>query len=183
MGSLAGTKVYLGGAVEHAGVSSWREEISIKLATFGIISLNPLKKPSWMPQIDGTKQLALKSSLLDKGDEVVGSVREENSKVRRFCLALVRDADFLIVTIDKTFTVGTFEEISAAANKPVFIVSEDPIPSMWLIDQLGIYTAKDRQLYLHKNHASCMDKIEYIDFLGPDIRYLDPFSWIFLFNK
>lgn len=179
MGFLSGTKAYLGGPVEASdSPTSWRNEMSGKLLEIGVYPLNPLNKPNWMPQIDGLTQRKFKDKVLeDKSSEI----KEINQKIRKYCLALVRMSDFLIVKLDNSQTIGTFEELKMAEGKPVFIISDQEVPSMWLFDQLDLYD--NRSIYMHRTIASCFTKICMIDFVGPDQRYLDPFKWIFLFNK
>ena len=75
---------------------------------------------------------------------------------------MVAQADFCIVKLDRTFTVGTFEELSLCRYKPVFVVSEDPAISTWLVAQLDIFVS-DMRTYFHPHLTSLMNTLRLID--------------------
>lgn len=172
--------MYLCGAIEvHQDPHSWRNQITSPLEALDIAVLNPLVKPKWVPQIDAGGQRAMCDKLLDRGTTHGGIIQiiEQNHTIREFCLSLVRIADFIIVKLDKTFTVGTFEEIKAAQGKPIFVISDDEIPSMWLADQLGHYFEGRRLMYSHRDINSCLTVLRGINEGNVNI---DNQSWIFL---
>lgn len=174
--NLNKTRVYLSGCVESSNDPySWRTEITPQLENMGIIVLNPLIKPKWMPQINAQQQLEMKKKLII--NENISQIQVENNIIRQYCLALVRMCDFMIVNIDRTFTAGVFEEISLATHKPHFIISDTEIPSLWLVDQLNYYTKHDRDLYCHKTINSLIMKLQAIH---KGEEQLDNLKWIFL---
>jgi len=153
MDKLKNTTAYLAGPVESSkDPNNWRKEASTKLKTLNITPWDPLIKPRWVPQIDGKAQAKMK--------EDIPKYQETNKMLRKFCLHLAANATFIIVKIDKTFTVRTFEEIAVAKYKPVFVISED-IPSMWLVDQLDAYD--NLEFVFHKSIDSLMDLLKKIN--------------------
>lgn len=177
--NLHRTRVYLSGCVEASNdPNSWRIQITPLLENMGIIVLNPLIKPDWMPQITAQQQRAMKEKLIKEEDLL--QIQIENSIIRQYCLALVRICDFMIVNIDHTFTAGTFEEISLAAHKPHFIISDTEIQSMWLVDQLNYYSKYNRDLYCHKSINSLIMKLQAIHNGELSEKQLDRLQWIFL---
>jgi hypothetical protein len=164
MGLLNNSTVYLSGAVEaHQDPNSWRNQLSIKLKELGIKAYNPLIKPFWVPQIDGHTQASWKSVLTNPMtmNAECDTIWYTNGEIRQFCLHLAATANFMIVKIDKTFTVGTFEEIGLAKYKPVFIIS-DGISSMWLLDQLGL-TQEILNEYIFKSVDDLVNQLKLID--------------------
>ena len=119
---------------------SWRNAIAPQLEDLGIIVLNPLIKPTWLPKMSGSDQDNLRESLT-KGVPLNGNVLSAihvNDSTREYCLALARMSDFIIAKINKNvFSVGIFEEITKNIEKPILVISDDLIPSMWLYSQLG----------------------------------------------
>ena len=186
MGNLAGSRVYLCGAVEvESDPNNWRALITPALEMFGLVVLNPLIKPPWMPAVDGKAQRAFKESLIQNPNEKINYIKKNNDAARNYCLALVKMCDFTIVKLTKTFTVGTWEEISIARGKPCFIICDDLIPSMWLMSQLNIYDNIKREIYIHKSLDSCLTRLARINSnknLEFDLN-LDPFDWIFIRYK
>jgi hypothetical protein len=180
MGYLSGKSVYLCGAVEaHQSPNSWRNKITPHLQQHGLVVLNPLIKPKWMSSIDAIGQKEMKQILINSRNYFdIEKVKRDNTIIRAYCLSLVRMCDFFIVKLDNVFTVGTFEEITIAKDKPIFIISDVDIPSMWLMAQLNIYNLEDRKFYLHKTMESCLSTLEQINEKIPN--NLDPFKWIFL---
>ena len=186
MGNLASVKCYLSGAIESANsapyqAKGWRQKITPKLQELGIVVYDPLVKPKWMPEVSGATQREMAKNL-DEGitaGVALDKIELHNNMTRIFCLNLVRHANIIIVKIDKTFTVGTFEEIKLAEGKPIFIIA-DGIPSMWLIDQLDLYAYYRRDLYLHSTIDKCLNKLEHINNNTNLIN--DKLEWIFLKN-
>ena len=171
---------YLAGAVElHNTPENWRQQITPKLQKLHIEVHNPLIKPPWMPQIDGKKQKNMKQKLLHENTTPIEmrTIRENNHSIRKYCLALVRTSDIIIAKIDKTPTVGTYEELNYAKDKPIFIISKEPIPSMWLLDQLDICNHNEIHTYLHQNTETLIQTLQ--DILQNKID-IDPYKWIFI---
>ena len=187
MNCLKGVRIYLAGPVESERIPDvWRKEVQIPLQKLGMIVLNPIIKPIWVPNVTGERQLELKMALLN--DHRISSETNDkiinNDRTRAHCLSLVRMADILIINFTKKkFTVGTFEEMVSAKGKPIFVICEDEIPSMWLCSFLETYTKPERNLYLHKNVSSCVNMIMHISKYGATAignRYEDLCKWIFI---
>ena len=178
MGCLEGSRAYLCGAVEAAGdPNSWRDEFTNLSKNLNLRIINPMVKPGWVPPISPTWQIKAKEIVLSK--DVVKRDRTIlwNGIVRKWCLGMVRVCDFVIVKITGEFTVGTFEELKVAEWKPIFVICDKKIPSMWLVDQLGLYDTLD--LYVHEDVQSLVKTLGDID--AERIKTdLDPFKWMFL---
>ncbi len=144
MGYLQNTSIYLSGAVEaHQTPDTWRNKIAPKLSNLGLKVYDPLIKPEWMPAITPTQQASWKSEIYKDNN---GQIMLDNMITRQWCLALTYSCNMMIVKLEKKiFTAGTFEEIKIArdCNKPIFVICDDKIPSMWLVDQLDAYGRLD----------------------------------------
>jgi nucleoside 2-deoxyribosyltransferase len=186
MNCLKGVRIYLAGPVESERIpEAWREKIQIPLQKLGMTVLNPLVKPVWVPNVTGERQLELRMALQndpsspETNEKIIG-----NDQTRAHCLSLVRMADIIVVNFGrKQFTVGTFEEMISAKGKPIFIICDDVIPSMWLCSFLNTYTKSERNLYLHKDIDSCVKMITYISKFGQYAsgrRFDDLCKWIFI---
>jgi hypothetical protein len=190
MGRFKNTTVYLGGAVEaDTDPSSWRNKIKPKLEELGVEVWDPLKKPHWMVQVDGATQAGWKKDIKAGPKDFpcprnLIDIWAFNNQIREFCLHLVAQANFLIIKLDKTFTVGTFEELSLARHKPVFIICKDEIPSMWLMDQLGLYQ-HDKHLYIFPDIPSLMARLRDIDKGGNISKWgnVNQHKWLFMTYK
>lgn len=196
MNLLRGVKVYLGGPVEASlDPNNWRNSITTILEKMEMIVLNPLVKPTWMPPVDGVRQNELKHILSQRGvtPSTIShdTITIENDAARRYCLSLVRAADILIINIShKTFSVGTWEEVTLARDKPIFVICEDDIPSMWLYSMLGISSHIERERYFKRDVNSVLSEFSVINDLhisNLEMTYFttnDLFKWIFLtYNK
>lgn len=185
MSMLKNTRIYLCGPVEtDPKASNWREDATTSLESIGMTVLDPLKKPSWMPNVTGERQRELKETLSKAGPGLsqVHDLAMENDIARDYCLGLIRAADILLVNLQgNKFTVGTWEEIALSKDKPIFIVHEEIIPSMWLCSMCHIYTSWERETYLHRTMYSAIDKIQTID--REQLIKNNPLKWIFLTYK
>lgn len=172
MNLLSGARFYLAGPVESAGISYWRRDLTPLLVEhFGAVVWDPLVKPGWMPDVDGAAQAALKFDVTSE------RTRSINGVLRKFCQHMVANCDIVIVMVDKTFTVGTFEELGIAKYKPIFVLTDGKdIPSMWLVDQLDAYN--NLEFVFHDGIDSLLVTLCKIS-LG-EIKLDDPFKWMFL---
>jgi hypothetical protein len=161
-GKLYNATAYLQGSVENStDPKSWRNIISQQLRKLHIIPWDPLKKPKWYPNITAETQRSWKKgireqyyskTLLQESKEIW----QQNESLRKFCLHMVSNANIIIFKIDKTFTVGSWEELSTCKYKPVFIITEDPAISTWLIAQLEL-EPQEIQEYIHKDIDSLIN--------------------------
>lgn len=168
MGLLANSTVYMAGAVEAASdPHNWRNILSQRLLELRIISWDPMIKPSWFQNITVEEQRLWKETIRKQHDSSLVlpesyAIWEKNKQLRQFCLHMVANANFVIVKLDKTFSVGTFFELSLCKYKPVFVLSDDPAISTWLVAELDIdpYEIKD---YFYKDIDSLMLHLSMID--------------------
>jgi hypothetical protein len=168
MGILSGSTVYLAGAVEAAdNPHNWRHTISTRLRNLNITPWNPLIKPWWFSDITVEEQRSWKDLIRNyhsdkQHPDSVDKILSTNAKLREFCLHLASGANFIIVKLDKTPTIGTFFELSLCKYKPVFVISDDPAISTWLIAELGT-TRYEYTDYFHKDIDSVMSYLSNID--------------------
>lgn len=150
MGLLAGSSVYLIGAVDHAAdPRKWRKDITKSLlAPLNIRVYDPLVKPSWFNQQYPTVQGDPSSDFIEFKALLNGNYIQHNREqisarmcaVRKLCLRMAHDANFIIGFIPKQFTWGTFEELTAAASsgKPILLYLPDGLAtSTWAPAQIG----------------------------------------------
>jgi len=81
--------------------------------------------------------------------------------------------------------VGTFEEITRNMDKPVLVISDDIIPSMWLYSQLEIMNEGDMKNTFFKDVESMILYLKWIDsyhlYTKDDLLIpLDLCKWIFI---
>lgn len=168
MNKLVNSTVYLCGSVEYdSSQLDWRADISKKLSELNIIPWNPLVKPVWFPSFDRNIQNSWKEEIRkfysdSSPSYVMDDIWHKNAKIREFCLHLVANSNFIIVKLDKTFTVGSFFELSLCKYKPVFVISEDPTISNWLISELN-FTPNEFKNHFHKDIDSLMKYLNKID--------------------
>ena len=175
MGLLQNKSIYLSGPIECVDdASGWRDKISPLLTEIGLSVWNPLKKPSWMDNVDGHMQREMARDLLYSGVEFE-AIKKKNGSIRKFDLHLAANCDVMILNLNG-FTVGSFEELYLAQRKPVFVISDKKIPSMWLLDQLDAYNSRD--FIFHQNIASLIDIIKKVD--SGEVSPTDLYRWVFL---
>lgn len=174
---LAGTRVYLAGAVEHdTGCKSWREQITERLKPYSVQVYDPLVKPSWLPEICKKNPALYRPALAGKSDVLTKQeVYDANVDVRKLCLAHVAAADWIICYMPIKFTAGTFEEIYLARqlNKPVFFMVPDGIPSTWMLPQFATPETQNRVFF---NDWDSM--FGYIEGINSAEFNLDPYQWV-----
>jgi hypothetical protein len=176
MGLLNGSSVYLSGAVEaHSDPNSWRNKLSIELEKIGIRPWNPLVKPKWIPNITAEEQRDWKSKVLAE-DPDTDNILFKNARLRHFCLHMVANANFVIMKLDNTQTIGTFEELAVAKYKPVFVLSDNKLPSMWLLAQLGLNNSL--ATYIHQDIDSLVSILKAID--CGSLKPVPEVRWMFL---
>lgn len=184
MGLLKNSRVYLCGAVEaEDNPHNWRNIITPQLEKLGITVLNPLVKPGWMPKMDGHRQRDVRQQI--ERDNGVKFIDDKdiyvNDMTRKYCLSLVRMSDFIIAKINNDkFTVGTWEEISENIEKPILVISDNLLPSLWLLSQFNIRSIIEFDNTFMGTIDRCMNHINNID---TEATHPDCFKWIFLTYK
>jgi hypothetical protein len=202
MGLLRGTSVYLIGAIDHAeDPRKWRREIAQDLLLpMGVRVYDPLVKPSWFSEgmlaDDSYKEIKLFKKFLREPQDTFPEGCHENAssqefrqkmhhlliegrmqEIRKLCLRMANNADFIIGRLPKKFTVGTLEELTVAANagKPILLHLPDGYDtSTWLPAQMGVSSffqntfATMEELY---------DQLRSIDAGDTDVNNLE---WVFL---
>ena len=193
MNLLRGTTVYLAGAVDHhANPRLWREKIAKNIfQPMGVKVYDPLVKPSWLSNPatvnPATYREILSSShvyaaegtyndvIRDQDDVIWGGMME----VRNICLRMAANCDFMVVSLPKRFTVGTFEEISVAAKagKPILFYMPDGVTvSTWLPTQV----ANSIEDFSHNCFEVWSDLYEYLNKINAGTTSVDNFKWLFL---
>lgn len=152
MGLLKNSSVYLIGSVDHhKDPGKWRKDITKDLLhPLGIKVYDPLIKPDWFNQeypldVGPSHDFVLFKEALYAGcggwtKETKEQIEKRMWAVRDLCLRMAHDANFIIASLPKKFTVGTMEElgVAAAAKKPILIYLPDgPATSTWLPPQIG----------------------------------------------
>lgn len=202
MGLLRNTKVYLAGPIEYAGDGKggviWRDKITEILQDMGVRVYDPMKKPHWYPRIAKGNPGVYVKEVLEGVKEVVNSddaserdhaLNDEMRRVKieasfeaikfieKVDFRYVNDCEWLIVYLPAQRTYGTIDELRCAVNagKPIFIFSEEIIPSSWIMGMAG---TPDN---FHEVFFPDMDKlVEHIRRIDNGEVELDPAKWIFL---
>lgn len=194
---LIGAKCYLSGAIEaDQNASTWRNRLTPRLEELGITVWDPLVKPDWMSKVDGPTQSDWKKSIANqtrllkdgttdqmventmawsKDSEKLFEIVVKNREIRKVCLKLAGHCDFMVVKIDKKmFTVGTWEELTVAVQRsiPVFILCDDKIPSMWLVDMLDAYYKPDEVFFQTEDEL-----IKYLNDISTGNIQVDKSDW------
>lgn len=202
MGLLQGTSVYLIGAIDHAeDPRRWRREIAEELLLpLGVRVYDPLVKPSWFDvkalSEDNYSEIKLfREHLKNPGNVIIPNradsdrplakrlhqvlIEARMQEIRRFCLRMAHNADFIIGLLPKKFTVGTFEEISVAAQagKPILLCMPDGIDvSTWLPAQIGNHWGS----FFDDSFTTMEELYERIRSIDSGDAEVDNFKWIFL---
>lgn len=163
---LRASACYLAGPMTdcpNLGVS-WRQSITTQLKSMGVVVLDPTNKPIEIGKEDAAARQNFKD-MRDEGD--YEGVRQFMKIVRRVDLRCVDLSSFVIVRLDGTPTVGTYEEIAMAVSqcKPTLIWLDGDLNlnnvNAWLLSQVPldhIFESKEDLLnYLNdidtsKNH-------------------------------
>jgi hypothetical protein len=190
MGLLQGTSVYLIGSVDHhKDPRKWRKDISEELLSpLGVKVYDPIIKPEWFneefplscdPSSDFVQFKQLLTETLSHSQHTIKLAEERMWGVRELCLRMAHDANFIIASLPKKFTVGTLEElgVAAAAKKPILVYLPDGADtSTWLPAQMGRSVKSFRE-----NTFSTMEelhnRVRSIDSGDANVNNLD---WIFL---
>lgn len=122
MNRLRGTACYLAGpmtAVQDLGVA-WRQAITPDLNDLGVVVLDPTNKPIEIGQ-ENQKQREHLADYIANGN--FDEVRRFMKVIRRVDLRCIDLSSFVIVRLDGTDTMGTYEEIalSVKEQKPTLI--------------------------------------------------------------
>lgn len=122
MNRLRASACYLAGPMTHCDDlgRSWREEITPHLQRMGVAVLDPTQKPIEIG-IENEEARETLARMREAGD--LEGVRDFIKVIRRVDLRCVDLSSFLIVRLDGTPTIGTYEEIALAVSqsKPVLL--------------------------------------------------------------
>lgn len=155
---LRGAACYLAGPMTDCadlGIG-WRESIIPELKGMGIVVLDPTNKPIDIGCEDAVAREKFKA-MREAGD--LAGVRQFMKVIRRVDLRCVDLASFLIVRLDGTPTMGTFEEIAMGVReqKPVLIWLDGEYSlknvNAWLLSQVPLeHVFESRQQLLAYIH-------------------------------
>lgn len=126
MNRLRNMRTYLVGAMDRVkdGGIGWRDDITPFLKEFGVVVINPCKKPIGL----GIEDEQLRREIEDrKQAEDYDKIREDFGVIRTVDLRFVDVSDFLIANIDTSIhACGSYEEITTAnkQKKPILIRCE-----------------------------------------------------------
>lgn len=140
MGRLFGSRTYLCGSIDSSldlGIG-WRRRITSFLDKFGIVTLDPTRKPLAETEEDiefRNKRHELKNACLYR------EVSEIMKKIRQIDLRLCDLCDWSIVCLDLSVTLcGTWEELFTLnrSKKPILVYCQQGIQSIpdWLFATL-----------------------------------------------
>lgn len=140
---LRGSAVYLAGPMTDLpdlGVG-WRQAITPALKAMGVVVLDPTDKPIDIGKEDAEARSKFRA-MREAGD--LEGVRQVMKVIRRVDLRCVDLSSFIIVRLDGTPTMGTFEEIamSVREQKPTLIwldgaYTKDNV-NPWLLSQVPL---------------------------------------------
>ena len=155
---LRGAACYLAGPMTDCadlGIG-WRESIIPELKAMGVVVLDPTNKPIDIGR-EGKAERERFKEMRDAGD--LEGVRQFMKVIRRVDLRCVDLASFLIVRLDGTPTMGTYEEIAMGVReqKPVLIWLDGDYTkenvNAWLLSQVPlehVFESREELLgYLH----------------------------------
>ncbi len=135
----------------------WRESIIPELKAMGVVVLDPTNKPIDIGR-EGKAEREHFKAMREAGD--LEGVRQFMKVIRRVDLRCVDLSSFLIVRLDGTPTMGTFEEIAMGVReqKPVLIWLDGTYSkanvNAWLLSQVPleyIFESREELLdYLHR---------------------------------
>lgn len=156
---LRGAAVYLAGPMTACADfgSSWRQGITPMLQQMGVVVFDPTNKPIEIGQEDAVARKDL-DTMRAEGD--LDGVRDFIKVIRRVDLRCVDLASFIIVRLDGSHTMGTFEEIAQAVDeqKPLLVWLDGTLNlsnvNPWLLAQVPLEyifeNFEDMLAYLHK---------------------------------
>lgn len=182
---LRDTTVYLCGAIDHADdPRKWRKDITNKLLLpMGVKVYDPLVKPSWLPGHARQSPQHFNKSIVkalnnDDSLEDHKIFLEGIKTVRKIDLRLAHDCNFMICSLPKRFTAGTFEELAVAstAGKPILFHMPEGVVSTWIPAQV----ADTLQEYKESHFPNWDSLYQYLTALDAGELEVDKFKWIFL---
>jgi hypothetical protein len=143
----------------------------------GVRPYDPLVKPTFMSEMAKGNPSEYRKMLTSPSeqDKVWPALKEIRDIDRQFAYA----CDFMICSLPKLFTVGTFEELTIAVscNKPVLLHSPDGLISTWLPPML----ANTSQDYWANNHFNEWGPLyEHLRGINEGTAKVDNLKWIFL---
>jgi len=153
------------GGIQYTNGRAWRDEITEKLSSIGIVCYNPFHKP-FIKDVDENETIQERLiALMENGE--YDSVTQKVKLIRSYDLALVDKCDFIIAYIDpKVTTVGSWEEIFWAnrIKRPIFLIVEGGIKALplWLF---GTIPYK----YVYSNLDEVVDILTKIDCGGKEM--------------
>lgn len=183
---LRGSSVYLIGAIDHADdPRAWRRRITKELLhPLGIKVYDPMVKPGWLPESARITPKNYNEAIAAALNGHVNPQTEELyhngiQMVRKIDLRFIHDCSFVICSLPKRFTAGTFEELSVAADagKPILLYMPDGVCSTWIPAQV----ASSLLEYTTEVHFESWEKLyDYIRGVDAGIVDVDKYKWIFM---
>lgn len=140
---LRGSACYLAGPMTACGDfgESWRKVITPHLRDLGVVVLDPTHKPIEIGQEDAAARAEF-VKMKETGD--LEGLRQVLKVIRRVDLRCIDLSSFIIVRLDGTDTVGTWEEIAMAVSqrKPTLIWLDGGLKkkdfNAWLLAQVKL---------------------------------------------
>lgn len=182
---LKGSSVYLTGAIDHHDdPRGWRRKITSELLTpMGVKVYDPLIKPSWLPAAAQSGPSIFRNAI-ECG--VYGEISPKHDEmfddgirtIRKIDLRFAHDCNFMICSLPRTFTAGTFEEIAVAANagKPILMHMPDGVITTWLPAQIASSIAEYKQCHF----GGWESLYEFLREVDAGSRCVDNYKWIFM---
>lgn len=140
---LRGTMCYLAGPMTDCpdlGVG-WRDAVIPDLREMGVVVLDPTRKPIEI----GREDEDARSNWVDyRRNGELAKLRDEMKVIRRVDLRMIDLSSFMIVRLDGTPTMGTYEEIALGVReqKPVLIWLDGELNkanvNAWLLSQVPL---------------------------------------------
>ena len=133
MHRLRGMRCYIAGSMDRVadGGKEWRDWITPKLQKFGIVTLNPCKKPIDIG-VESIENREYRQQLIDNKD--YDTLSKAMKIIRITDLRMVDISDFLIVNFNtEQFMCGTLEEVlwSNRMKRPVLLYCPQGIKNMY----------------------------------------------------
>jgi len=176
---LRGTACYLAGPmtdVADLGIG-WRQVITPELRAMGVVVLDPTNKPIDIGKEDAEARSKFKA-MRDVGD--LEGVRQAMKVIRRVDLRCVDLSSFVIIRLDGTSTMGTYEELALGVKeqKPVLIWLDGTLNRQnvnpWLLSQVPLEHVFESQEEL----------LTYLRAIDSSINHPEDRRWmLFAFNE
>lgn len=177
MGFLQDSRCYLAGPVEHDKTcEGWRITIANQLKEMGVVTYDPLVKPSWFSEVSRMDP-SIYLKIINGGSSPnlgVSDVFNALIEMREACLRIVSVVDWVICYHPKKFTVGTIDEVleTHRFGKPVFYCGPDGVLSTWLMVVASEADTYDRVFF--KDWESLLEHVRRID---SGEAAIDPHQW------